>query len=70
MQETTQVLWAGVGESVIYRLIGVTDAHPVTLVAGQQAQDIFLGFATVLRLVFQDEGPLVTQTGQEVFIRA
>ena len=59
--EFAQILGVGGGESLIDRLIGVANAHPVAALPGQGTQDIFLQPRTVLRFVLQDGDPLTLQ---------
>ncbi len=78
-QEVTEKVRVGGGKSLIDGLVGIADAHPVApspsargrraVRTGQQAQDLFLEFAAVLCLVFQDKRPAVAQASQEFFVQ-
>ncbi len=48
------------GEGFKDGLVGIAHAHPVA-VTREKAQNIFLNFARVLRLIFEDEGETVLQ---------
>ena len=66
LQKIAQVARTGRREGLVNRLVGVADARPVALRAGQQAQDALLQPAAVLGLVLENPGPAPLQPRQVV----
>ncbi len=47
-------------------LVGIADSHPIAVLANQAGKDLLLDLAGVLRFIFQDVGPAMTETIQKL----
>lgn len=56
-EEISEKLRTGGGEGFKDGLVGIAHAHPISVFAGEFAEDDFLEAAGVLGLVFEDVGP-------------
>jgi len=63
--ESAQQLGIGGGKCLKDGLIGITDAHPVAVWAGQHGEDLLLELAGILCLILQNEGPAVAKAFEE-----
>jgi len=66
----SQVAGISGGEGLVNCLVGIADAHPVSLLASQQGEDLLLQAAGVLRFVFENVRPLLAQAFQQARVEA